>query len=98
MDLSGRLVRIVGHEVVTHSDDPWGACDECHDLIEAGNTAQLVERMVERQPRHAPPGAICPPLPIMRRIMRANVRAFMAARTGPAERDLYLPNEWPDAP
>ena len=88
-------VRIIGHRVINASDDPWGACDGCKALIEAGDIGPLVERMIKYQKIHHPPDASTyyPPVPIMRVGLRKNVVAFMAARTGPVERDLVLPEE-----
>jgi hypothetical protein len=86
-------VHIVGHRAITDSDDPWAACDTCHDLIEAENHVELVEHMLRGQKHHSPPDArrIYPPDLILRLTLRENVMRFLAARTGPAERDLTLP-------
>lgn len=83
-------VPIAGY-LIGASDDEWGACDECHRLIEQESIGALVERMVTEQPRNVPPGTVrggqavvYPPLPIARRHARENASAFMDARTGPA--------------
>lgn len=79
------LMEVIGHPVITHSDDEWGACDECHRLIEAHDLGGLVERTVTMQPRHHPPDPLVryPPLPLFRRLARRNILRFMDARTGP---------------
>jgi hypothetical protein len=75
---------IVGHPFITNSDDDWAACDECHDLIEAGDDEGLVRRMVEMQPIHSPEdpahGKIYPPMVL--RVVGAmrNVDEFKRAR------------------
>jgi hypothetical protein len=82
---------ILGHPVITDSDDEWLACDACHALIEARNIAELVEFSLAGQVKHVPPGAIkaggmaiYPPMPIRRRTQRENLRRFLDARCGPA--------------
>lgn len=35
-----------------NSNDPWAACDPCHDLIERGDRTALRERAVSKFPRH----------------------------------------------
>ena len=84
---------IYGHHLIDVSDDEWGACDDCHVLIEAVNIEGLVERMAEMQPVHSPPDKqhVYPPLAVRRRISRQNVIAFFKARSGPAEHDSYPP-------
>lgn len=84
-------VPIAGVGPIGASEDEWGACDECHRLIEQASVGALVERIVTEQRRNIPPGTehggqvvAYPPLPIARRHARENVAAFMDARTGPA--------------
>jgi len=79
------IVAIVGNPNITASDDEWAACDACHASIEAGNILKMVAGMVRRQnqqPLH--PAFRSPPLKQQHAIQNANVRAFLAARTGPA--------------
>lgn len=82
-------MEIVGHPLINRSDDEWGACDECHDLIEAGNVNGLVYRMVYIHRWHdhgGDPRIQNQPLALARRNARTNVLAFLDARTGPAQR------------
>jgi hypothetical protein len=75
---------VVGHALITHSEDEWGACDECKNLIEAHKLGPLVERCVKgQQEADFPAEYTTPPLAIMRRQMRENLLRFMDARTGP---------------
>jgi hypothetical protein len=84
---------IVGHAVITHSDDDWGACDGCHELIQRGTIGKLVRRAVEEQRRHVPEGTRLPDgivrypsLSQSLMLMRENVLRFMDARNGPPVR------------
>lgn len=88
-----REMRIDGHAIINKSDDEWGACEECAELIEARDVGGLVERCVRMQPFHHPPGAHggyvsrYPPLPIARRNHRTNIMRFLNARSGPRTRE-----------
>lgn len=78
-------MEIVGHPLIDRSDDEWGACDECHRLIEAHNIGALVERLVKVQGQHQiGPDVKLKPLPLARREARQNILRFMDARLGPA--------------
>jgi hypothetical protein len=86
-------VDIIGHAVINRSDDDWGACDECHALIEADAMDKLVDRMVKWQKIHRPPSGAWgyPPEHLMWAFLHQNVLSFMKGRTGPAERELHIP-------
>jgi len=86
---------IMGHRMITHSDDPWGACDECHNFIEADQYDMLVEHMIKKQKEHRPPdnATVYPPEDLMRVFLRQNVINFRKARIGPVERDLFVSDE-----
>lgn len=77
---------IVGHHVITRTDDDWAACDNCHALIEAGNIDRMARAMVERQRKNVNNPAFIP-LPRRRalRNQRINLIRFMKARIGDAE-------------
>lgn len=78
-------MEIVGHPLINRSDDEWGACDDCHRLIEAHKIGALVERLVKVQGEHQiGPGVSLKPLPVARREARHNILRFMDARLGPA--------------
>ena len=86
-------MQITVHHVITNSDDNWGACDECHRLIEANYIDMLVDRCIEVQMQLHPPGDTYtyPPIQAMRSRLKLHFRRFMSARTGPATR--YEPVE-----
>lgn len=37
-----------------NTNDPWAACDPCHDMIERGDRAALLERSVAMFPHRSP--------------------------------------------
>lgn len=71
--------------IIDRSDDPWGACEECHRLLEASDIDGLIARMVREQPIHYPPSSLLsyPEPEQARLICRRNVLRFMDARSGP---------------
>lgn len=77
------LMPLKGHPLVDATDDEWGACDECHDLIEAKRIGPLVERCVNGHIEAATAGVRVPPTPILRRELREKLLRFFDARTGP---------------
>lgn len=81
---------IQGHPVITASDDDWGVCNRCHELIKAGNIGALVRHAVDTQRQQVPPGTMLadglvtyPSLGASYALMRENVLRFMDARNGP---------------
>lgn len=79
-------VEITVNPVITNSDDSWGACDECHKLIEAGDMEALAVRSDSVQRALHPPNDeyYYPPRNAARRMLIEHFSRFMAARTGPA--------------
>lgn len=84
------LMEVVGHAVITHSNDEWGACDRCHAFIEAKNLQGLMRYAVRQQRKLYPPGSAhggaiaYRSLRESERLMMRNILRFMDARTGPA--------------
>lgn len=79
-------MEIVGHPEMDASDDEWGACDDCHALIEAHKPDELIALVVKRQRRQiyemrvAGHDVMLPPG--MDASVRQNVLRFFDARTG----------------
>jgi hypothetical protein len=75
------------------SVDDFAVCDDCHQLIAAGDVAGLTLRIVQLQQVHVPPGTVIdgglvtyPPQLIALERAKFNVLRFMDARTGPPTR------------
>lgn len=73
------------------SPDDWAACDECRELIEAGDFDALVAWVMDKQPVNVPEGTPMEggfvhygPTPARRMAARANIAAFFEARSGPS--------------
>lgn len=88
-----RRMEIVGHPVIDISDDEWGACDRCRQLIDAQNFPALVRHAVRTQRKLVPDGTVrdekvvrYPPLRQHEQLLMRNVLRFMDARSGPARR------------
>lgn len=80
------MVPIPG-EGIDSSNDPWAACERCHELIEAGYYDTLVSHCADTQGKlQLAPGFF--PLPRRERvkILRHNVREFKRARQGDPRR------------
>lgn len=84
---------ITGHYLISRSDDSFGLCDTCHQLVQIGNIGRLVRWICEEQKRQMPAGTLLPDgfvaypsLSIMLVQVRENVLRFLDARSGPPVR------------
>lgn len=59
------------------SNDAWGACDECHALIEAGEYEKLADRCLEIQMQRFPVPALKAAQPKQREEILASVKRDM---------------------
>lgn len=61
----------------------WGACDTCHDFIEAGDWESMLERNLNSHPERL----IEPVKSLLKKAIREMWRGFESNRTGPAYRE-----------
>lgn len=68
--------------ICNRSDDEWGACQKCHEYLQAGDIEGLVCWSVEQQRRLSAEYDM-PPRTVHLAMQRYNILRFMDARTGP---------------
>lgn len=80
-------LRELKNPLMTHSNDDWAACEECHALIEADDIEGLISYMLDQLLGESIKEMPLVGLVNVRRDMRKHLERFSAARTGPAVRE-----------